>query len=167
MSRKLRSILPVIPDELKTKVPVRVKELIKTEKEKQKEYYNRCAKPLTPLSVGDKMRYQEGKTWKQRIVTKEEGDRSYTVKNTDEAVYGRKKRHLFQSGEKFEPYPDSNIVCLSVHTYSSPYSPSPVLSTQTHPELQPEIKHIIRSAPSPTPMLCYGRTVKPKIIVSV
>lgn len=69
MTRKIRFILPVIPGELKPKVPARVRELMDAEKEKQKEYYDRRVKPLPPISVRDNIHYQEGKTWKQEIFT--------------------------------------------------------------------------------------------------
>lgn len=120
------------------------------EKQKQREYYDRSAKPLLPLSVGDSIQYQEGKTLKQGIVTKEEGDRSYTVKSTDRAVYRRNRRHLIQSGEKFDTDLDHIILqvqfCLANHTQKP----------------QPEIKHI-DSAPFPTSyVICYGKTVQPK-----
>ena len=68
MTRKLRSILPVVSDELKPNVPTKVRELMKAEREreKQKEYYDRHTKPLPPLSVGDSIRYQEGKNFYQK-----------------------------------------------------------------------------------------------------
>ena len=168
MSRKLRSILPVVSDELKPKVPTRVRELMKAEREKQKEYYNRSAKPLPPLSVGDSIRYQEGKTWKQGIVTKEEGDRSYTVKNTDGAVYRRNRRHLMQTNEKFEPdIPDVNIVSPSNHPVAPPILASPSQSSLPIPESQLETKQV-NSAPNFAPYTTRsGRTVKPKVIVSM
>jgi hypothetical protein len=66
MSRKLRSILPVVPDELRPKVPVRVREMMAAEKGKQKEYYDHSAKPLPPLAVGDSIRYQDKKNLETR-----------------------------------------------------------------------------------------------------
>ena len=86
---------------------------MKAEGETQKEYYDRSAKPLQPLLVGDDIRYQEGKTWKQGIVTKGDGNGSYTAKNTEGAVYRRNRRHLLQTNEKFEPdIQDVNIASL-------------------------------------------------------
>jgi hypothetical protein len=88
--------------------------MMEADKEKQKEYYNCSAKPLPPLAVGDSIRYQDGKTWKQGIVTKEKGDRLYTVRSTEGAVYRRNRRHLIQSGEAFEPdASDANIFSSS------------------------------------------------------
>ncbi|XP_062576025.1 uncharacterized protein K02A2.6-like [Saccostrea cucullata] len=172
MSRKLRSILPVVPDELKPKVPVRVKELMVAEREKQKGYYDRSAKPLPPLSVGDSIRYQEGKLWKQGIVTKEEGDRSYTVKSTEGAVYRRNRRHLIKSKEKFKPdVSDSNIV-----NFTEPSTSPPIPTTATslpnpvEPISEPatEAKHDPPASCNPSPYITrYGRIVKPKVIVSM
>ena len=94
-------------------VPARIRELMKAEGEKQKEYYDRSVKPLQPLLVGDDIRYQEGKTWKQGIVTKVDGNGSYTAKNTEGAVYRRNRRHLLQTNEKSEPdIQDVNIASL-------------------------------------------------------
>ena len=86
---KLRSILPVVPGDLKPKVLARVRDLMKAEREK-KIHYDSSAKPLLPFPVGDSRRYQEGKKkWKQGIVTKDEGNRSYTVKKSEGAMYQR------------------------------------------------------------------------------
>ena len=141
---------------------------MKAEGEKQKEYYDRSVKPLQPLLVGDDIRYQEGKTWKQGIVTKEEGDRSYTVKNTDGAVYRRNRRHLMQTNEKFEPdIPDVNIVSPSNHPVAPPILASPSQSSLPIPESQLETKQV-NSAPNFAPYTTRsGRTVKPKVIVSM
>lgn len=100
-------------------------------KEKQKEYYDRSAKPFPPFSVRDNIHYQEEKTWIKGIVTEEEGYRSYTMKSTDEAVYRRNRRHLIQSGEKLTK--PRFQYCLSFGSYQ--FAPlfskfSSVLSTQ-------------------------------------
>ncbi|XP_062573713.1 uncharacterized protein K02A2.6-like [Saccostrea cucullata] len=169
MSRKLRSILPVVPDDLKPKVPVRVKELMEAEREKQKGYYDRSAKPFPLLSVGDSIRYQEGKLWKQGIVTKEEGDRSYTVKSTEGAVYRRNRRHLIKSKEKFEPdVSDSNIVNFREPSTSPPIRTSPSNPVEPISETATEAKHDSPATCNPTPYITrYGRIVKPKVILSM
>ncbi|XP_061167817.1 uncharacterized protein LOC133176762 [Saccostrea echinata] len=165
MCRKLRSILPVVSDELKPKVPVRVRELMEAERERetdrQNEYFDRSAKPLPSLSVGDSIRYQEGKLLKRR--TKEEGDRSYTVKSTEGALYRRNRRHLIHSKENFEPdTSDSNIVSFTEPSTSPPSSASPH-SVQPISEPATEVKHESPATCNPTPYITrYGRVVKPK-----
>ena len=141
MTRKLRSILPV---ELK---PNSWADECR-QREKQKEYYDRNTKPLPPLSVGDSIRYQEGKTWKQGIVTKEEGDRSYTVDNTEGAVYRRKRRHLMQTNENLEPdIPDVNIACPPNRPVAPPMLANSSQSSLSIPETQFETKQVDAGLP--------------------
>ncbi|MCG7876694.1 MAG: RNase H-like domain-containing protein [Candidatus Thiodiazotropha endolucinida] len=101
-SRRLRSNLPVIRDQLLPETPNRenVKEKIKTSKENQKKYFNRNAKSLKPLEIGDKTRIQQNdKTWKPAVVTNKQNERSYLVQTPDGTVYRRNRRHLLKTNE--------------------------------------------------------------------
>lgn len=91
-----------IPNELNPNVPVRVKELMEAEKEKQKEYNT-----LSPFSRRHHMLSRwEDMEIRGRNISKE-------LKWSD---FRRNTRHLIQSGKKFDPDPYFNIVCLSDHT---------------------------------------------------
>ena len=70
MSRQLRSVLLVTSDQLDHRVPNRVN--IKTEmthvKQRLKFYFDKRAKELKPLTVGEGIRVRLGKHWKPAIV---------------------------------------------------------------------------------------------------
>ena len=57
-SRRLRSDIPVIRDQLLPETPNReeVKENIQTSKKDQKKYFDRHAQPLKPLEIGESAR---------------------------------------------------------------------------------------------------------------
>ncbi|MEW8545662.1 MAG: hypothetical protein AB2693_19245 [Candidatus Thiodiazotropha sp.] len=89
-SRRLLSNIPVIRNQLlpETPNPEEVKEKSQLSKQDQKKYFDRHAKPLTPLEIGQSARIQaDDKTWKPAVVTHKHNDRSYSVKTTDGAVY--------------------------------------------------------------------------------
>ncbi|XP_060584405.1 uncharacterized protein K02A2.6-like [Ruditapes philippinarum] len=81
-SRQLRSILPTVRENLIPRVPHPdvVKQKITESKVKSKHYYDKNAKPLSPLNVGDSARIQRlDKSWSPTVVIKFHSDRSYIV----------------------------------------------------------------------------------------
>lgn len=64
---------------------------------RQKEYYEKSAKPLTPLQKGDTVRITQlgyEKDWKRGTVTKQLGVRSYLVERDDGTQIRCNRRHL-------------------------------------------------------------------------
>ena len=83
-------------------------------------------------------------------------------------MYRRNRQHLMQTNEKFEPdIPDVNIVSPSNHPVAPPILASPSQSSLPIQETQFETKQV-HSTPNSAPYTTrFGRTVKPKVIVSM
>jgi len=93
MGRKLRTTIPVIPQQLNPKLPnnsqLRLKETL--QREKQRENYKKCHHTVIskPLRRGDSVWIPETGT-----VIKQKGSRSYLVRTDDGSVYQRNRKHL-------------------------------------------------------------------------
>ena len=104
-SRRLRSNLPVIGDQLLPETPNRqeVREKMQISKHDQKTYFDRNAHALKPLELGEPTRIQQqDKAWKPAVVTQKHNERSYSVQTPDGAVYRRNRRHLLKTKENVE-----------------------------------------------------------------
>ena len=100
-SRKIRSTVPIKPSELEPKT-VPTQEIIKSQilsKQRNKEQYDRHAKPLPSLQVGDCIRARlhpkSQKEWTPATVTEEHGG-SYTIK-AGSNEYRRNRVHCRKS----------------------------------------------------------------------
>ena len=71
---------------------------IMSNKQKVKQYYDRTAKHLEPLAVGDTVRIKlNNKLWKPAAIVKQHDYRSYTAKTKDDNVlYRRNRRHFLK-----------------------------------------------------------------------
>ena len=69
MSRMLQSKLPTAASLLQPKIPDKVKDKLKQRADKQKQYYDRDAKPLPPIKKDDTVRIRRGKFWEPAVVT--------------------------------------------------------------------------------------------------
>jgi len=112
MSRRLRSVLPAKHSQLEPKVVTDLHRKIAELKNKQKRHFDKAAKPLAPLSVGQSVRIKQKKgTWEPALVTECNGNRSYTVDTQNGGSYRRNRRHLFPSNEDNSfPTTDANDV---------------------------------------------------------
>ena len=101
MSRRLRSVLPTTVEQLKPQVTDcdKIRADLKLAKSKQKLYHDTQARPLRPLEVGDPVRVQLGKAWKQGTVTEKHGQRSYSVYTEDGSNLRRNRRHFIKTNE--------------------------------------------------------------------
>ncbi|KAI8490490.1 hypothetical protein Bbelb_317580 [Branchiostoma belcheri] len=83
---------------LEPEVPSEIPRKLQNEKERQRKYYNRQARDLPNLQVGDTVRCQPLtpaiKYWKQGTVVAELEKRSYEVQTEDGGRYRRNRRHL-------------------------------------------------------------------------
>jgi hypothetical protein len=97
MSRRLRSILPTTSQQLQPET-VSGNDVHARREQKQQhqaKYYNRSAKPLTPLRDGDHVRIQESGKWKPAVVIKPADTyRSYHVSTAGGQIFRRNRRHL-------------------------------------------------------------------------
>ncbi|XP_060575603.1 uncharacterized protein LOC132733042 [Ruditapes philippinarum] len=101
-SRQLRSILPTVRENIIPRVPPPdvVKQKIAESKVKSKHYYDKNAKPLSPLNVGDSARIQRlDKSWSPAVVIKNHSDRSYIVETENGQQYRRNRKDLLKSKE--------------------------------------------------------------------
>ena len=96
MGRKLRTIVPILPQQLQPKLPntfaLRRKE--QHIKEKQKQTYNKRHRvtKLTPLKKGNRVWLPQ--MGKKGTVIKQQGIRSYLIKTDDGGMYRRNRKHL-------------------------------------------------------------------------
>ena len=87
--RRTKSLLPTAEHLLKPRYADRTKEKLYERKERQTHYYNRGAKELKPLSVGDTVRIRPAgneKGWKKAFVQEQSDVRSYKVRTEDGRV---------------------------------------------------------------------------------
>ena len=65
------------------------------EKQRQKRYYDKHAKELTPLRPGQEVLIKSGKTWEPAVVNSLPTEpRSYNVQTSSGQIYRRNRRHL-------------------------------------------------------------------------
>ena len=113
MSRRLRSILPVVKSQLMPRVAEGAREQLLEGKLNMKFFHDRSAKDLPPLNSGDTCRIRVGKTWEPAVVKEEhEKPRSYNVTTGDGREYRRNRSHLRFSKEQppsIVPLQDSGL----------------------------------------------------------
>ena len=116
MGRQLRSIIPTARSNLLPRYvsPEIVRERLSSSKTKSKIHYDKNAKSLPPLDIGESARIQsKNLKWKQAVVTDKHNDRSYTVQTPDGASYRRNRRHLLKTNEKFPEIPDFDFQSMA------------------------------------------------------
>ena len=147
MSRMLKSKLPTVQSLLQPRVPENVREKLKQRTEKQREYYNRGAKPLPQIKEDDTVRIRKGKTWEPAVVTaKHSAPRSFIVTTPEGRVYRRNRRHLLPTAE---PRPE-----ITGPDYDDD-DLSPATSTNAA-RVTPRVDH----PPQTPPRRTSGRTVR-------
>ena len=102
--RRTRTPLPTLGSALKPKIADNVKENKQKKQLRQKNTFDRGAKPLPPLKKGDIVRMKPrvaGKEWKKACVLKQVNIRSYRVQTEDRAEYVRNRKHLRLSKDPF------------------------------------------------------------------
>ena len=97
MSLRTRTLLPVSANLLYPRVEEVVQEKLKTKRQKAKSYYDRGAKVLPDLEVGQEVRVagQRKKTWEPATCIQKLSDRSYMVEVNRERV--RRNREALKS----------------------------------------------------------------------
>jgi len=96
MVRQIRTFLPIAPSQLtpSTVLHGKVRSKLISQKADQKRKYDKHAKQLKPMNVGDKVRIQQGAVWNPAAITEQNSERSYTVKTPGGKQYVRNRRHL-------------------------------------------------------------------------
>eukprot|EP00057_Strongylocentrotus_purpuratus_P006656 XP_011661130.1 PREDICTED: uncharacterized protein K02A2.6-like [Strongylocentrotus purpuratus] len=107
--RRLRNNLPIASVLLKPKLQTDTNQRKEKNREKQAHYYNRGAKDLPELKVGDTVRVKPKKharAWESAIVLEKVGIRSYSIRTERGAEIRRNRRHLRKSNEQFDDNTD-------------------------------------------------------------
>lgn len=108
MSKRTRSIMPTTVTQLLPKVvnPDFVRSSIQTSKNKQKNNYDKTAKPLPRLHLNETVRFQIGKLWKPAKVIEIHNANSYIIQTPSGQVYRRNRRYLIRTNEDFPEISD-------------------------------------------------------------
>ena len=123
MSRMLKSKLPTTTALLRPKVQEKVREKLEQRAAKQKEYFDRNAKPLSSVKMHQSGRIRRDKVWEPAVITGiHEAPRSLMVTTPQGGVYRRNRRHLLPTSE-----PPPNIL-------GPDYDEEIVLSEEPRPE---------------------------------
>ena len=105
MNRRTKTLLPTTAELLTPRRVSKEAERKKLWKKKvtQAEYYNRSARDLEALEVGDVVRmkpFRGEKRWRKATVNKRLDERSYQIQDDDNrAIYRRNRVHLRKTGE--------------------------------------------------------------------
>lgn len=155
MSRRLRSILPTTSQQLQPET-VSGNDVHARREQKQQyqaKYYNRSAKPLTPLRAGDHVRIQESGKWKPAVVIKPADTfRSYHVCTAGGQVFPRNRRYLLQ--DKAQPITAEPGISLSTQHTVPTDQPKQTDSNNTN-------------SAAPHCVTRSGREVKPRVILDL
>ena len=102
--RACRTFLPTSRDALLPAHPSNVPELLAKQKQRQAWYYNRKARPLPPLQLGQavRMRLPGRRTWSPGVCVRSAGPRSYWVR-VGGVMYRRNRRQLLSTDEPLPP----------------------------------------------------------------
>ena len=101
-SRRTRTLLPTAEPLLMPEVPNNVQEAIELRRQKAKFYYDKGAKTLPNLTIGQPVRIQplsKDGSWKKATTVNVLGNRSYTVQ-TEEGQRYRRNRKFIRPAEK-------------------------------------------------------------------
>lgn len=93
-NRRLRSIVPCSPRLLKPKIPTNVKNALNNRQQCQKAQYDKGAKDMAKLTVGQRVKVRVNKKWVNAVVKKYVGIRSYSLQLDDGGTLIRNRRHL-------------------------------------------------------------------------
>ena len=163
MSRQLRSILPCTNSVLMPKVvePQDVRLCKQMSQQRQKRYYDRGSRPLTPCQPGDYVRVDQygSREWRPAVVEHAcDQERSFVVRTEDGAQYRRNRRHIRQVPN---PGMDDN---------AAPTTELPEPSVHQPPVQEPSVQNTQSNQGSPVKhgyVTCSGRCVIPRKIIDV
>ena len=158
-SRRTRTQLPTASKLLKPEIPKGIEDEIQWRRQKAKQQYDRTAKELPALAVGQAVRIQPVKRheqWKKGTILKKVSKRSYLLQAASGQIYRRNRKHLRQTKERLtEPN-----TALEESAEDELVIPSTEL-LQTHGTEQPEVSPANRNQQSEHTITRYGRVCNP------
>ena len=102
-SRRTRTLLPTSESLLLPEVPSNVQEIIELKRQKAKIYYDRGAKTLPDLQIGQTVRmqpHQKDNTWRKAVVVDKPGIRSYLLQTEEGHRYRRNRKSIRATSEQ-------------------------------------------------------------------
>ena len=139
MGRRCKTLLPIAGSLLKPSFPTEedTRKMLGT-KQRQQFYYNKHAKPLEQIRVGDAvcMRLPGEKTWSPGTCTANAGPRSFRVQ-VGETVYRQNRRQILKTGETREAVLPEGPTPTRVET-SPPEECPPLVPTETAVSRRPQ-----------------------------
>lgn len=156
-SRKMRSILPTPKALLMPKVQLNTKETLKNRQLNQKQYYDRSAKSLTVLKVGQKVKIKNDITnkWISGIITEILKYRSYKIRLNCGRIMVRNRRHIIPDSSDRDDVPHYDLSYDDI-------IPLPTVNNSTQPVNAPAPErlltnlYITRSGRASRPTSRYG-----------
>ena len=139
MSRRTKTLLPVTENLLRPQVPDQEEQhrLLCKRQQSQAHYYNRTARDLPKLELGDVVRMKPIKNheraWRKATVTQQVDDRSYVVETPDGASYRRNRFHLRKSGEPAPPTPVEPVAMTPESATEEPLPQNESTTAQSSP----------------------------------
>ena len=96
MGRRLRSILPSTNKQLmpKTVDPNKARKKMTEQQNKTKQHYDKTARKLPPLKVGEPVHIQRDKFWEPAKVVSQHNEHSFKVRTPEGATYRRNRKFL-------------------------------------------------------------------------
>ena len=157
MGRRTKTTLPTSEILLKLKLVRNVRSNLKEKRLKQKYFYDKSARTLPPIHVGDDVRIRRGKYWEHGHVTEQSNaPRSFLVQSRGQ-MYRRNRRDLLKTRETFPNYMYTPFR-ETVDTLPSPQSENTTTTTEpTTDTPQPAQPQPMQAQPK---MTSSGRVVK-------
>ena len=96
MGRRLRSILPSTNKQLmpKTVDPNKARKKMTEQQNRTKQHYDKTARKLPPLKVGEPVHIQRDKFWEPAKVVSQHNEHSFKVRTPEGATYRRNRKFL-------------------------------------------------------------------------
>ena len=101
-SRRTRTLLPTTNTLLQPEVPIEVTEEIELRRQRAKAYFDKGARRLPPLEIGETVRLQpqdKNGIWQKASIVKKVAERSYLVKTAEGHMFRRNRKFLRATGE--------------------------------------------------------------------
>ena len=101
-SRRTRTLLPTTNTLLQPEVPTEVTEEIELRRQRAKAYFDKGARWLPPLEIGETVRLQpqdKNGIWQKASIVKKVAERSYLVKTAEGHMFRWNRKFLRATGE--------------------------------------------------------------------
>ena len=155
-SRRTKSLLPATDAMLQPKIAQGVQEEITQKRKQAKTYYDRGAKPLPELEIGQPVRMQpilKGAKWEKAVTVQQVGNRSYLVETENGKRYRRNRRFLRTTDENISDTPTSEdqVAKPQENTESDEIDTTDPQDAVIQPA--PDVLEPTELAPEPTPVV--------------